>query len=694
MRRSIILSLIVTCLSPLLLTGCILEEAEPLTPPLLPPGFEDSKVPDINLDGYLYIAQENPILVGEEFSLPFEANVEQASGCLSPTGSREASWAKIVFSSSDDAQAAYQAIPESQDSWKFCQGSDLFFVYGQGSGAQSLIRATTQDDFILFRHAYRSIYKMMDRLPTNPPGNPVGAGFLRPGDNFENWLRGDYGEATDLEFALLDLTDTLEKAKIGEIVIGAYSEKDLNMVNWEELQESGLSALLIGKSSYPGLVISQVLPRTGLTEESIEDEKIYVATFDSAHVATKSVGSYIYISIAPKLEEAKYLLRTALAKLGLVSLPEELEKPSEFWAEVSKTDGLGLRIRQNPGTEAKILKVVPDDWVLYVANTHRDTEIYDGYTWWEVKDVTDGTEGWAASRFLRYEESKQDEWKQRTKKVPFLHDVSDDSKFVRDLSYGMGGEGDLAHRDHVAYLQMILKEEIGPPTYPENVRATGYFGDVTKSAVIKFQEKYKDEVLTPLELERGTGYVGSRTRAKLNELLEDKEFKAKLEDEYELKKGRISVTREAVEQFLDENGFPPVSFPTELILAMAAQESGFDNEVNRDGLMQVTEASGCHRDGLYSNTRQGIYANVEDGLKVLKWAYDYSHGDVVGSVWRYNGGEDPYSTYQKGKGDPHYLEHVAEKYVEYGFGDKNSKWYKLLMEAQEKINSDVFTGGR
>lgn len=79
--------------------------------------------------------------------------------------------------------------------------------------------------------------------------------------------------------------------------------------------------------------------------------------------------------------------------------------------------------------------------------------------------------------------------------------------FDQNLSVGMRTES-------VKNLQQVLTNE-GIYTGP----ISGYFGLLSKAAVIKFQEKYADEILKPLELSRGTGFFGPATRKKLNAIL-------------------------------------------------------------------------------------------------------------------------------------------------------------------------------
>lgn len=85
------------------------------------------------------------------------------------------------------------------------------------------------------------------------------------------------------------------------------------------------------------------------------------------------------------------------------------------------------------------------------------------------------------------------------------------TQFTKDLSFGLREDAE------VRCLQELLKLK-EPELYPEGVISGNFFA-LTQAAVIRFQEKYRSDVLVPIGLTQGTGYVGSLTRRKLNELL-------------------------------------------------------------------------------------------------------------------------------------------------------------------------------
>ena len=291
----------------------------------------------------------------------------------------------------------------------------------------------------------------------------------------------------------------------------------------------------------------------------------------------------------------------------------------KFWVVVNNT-GSTLAIRQNPGTSEKLLKRVPDGWVLNVTNTHQNGEIHDGYVWWEMEDVTDGITGWSA-----------------------YQNISDGTKYLSGDKNNQSEQNELGNKT-----SLLATNVTRVPVILEAVNHY-YNNEDTTSSLYSSKDKSSD----------GTN-----------------------------------------------NNFPMFKngeFPIELILAMIAQESSgvkFDNELVSGsggyGIMQITgnrnrgwgsrlncSAENCK---YYTNTPQGIYADIKDGLRVLQYAYQSAsnnHPDNVieDAVWRYNhGGNDKI-------GDPYYLKNVANKLqnlTKY-FGEG----YKTKLNADQLLNDSA-----
>lgn len=97
--------------------------------------------------------------------------------------------------------------------------------------------------------------------------------------------------------------------------------------------------------------------------------------------------------------------------------------------------------------------------------------------------------------------------------------------FSRSLKMGISGED-------VRNLQKILNSSLDTAvntTGPGSIgQETTYFGNLTREAVIRFQEKYRDEILVPNGLFTGTGFVGPATIAKLSQIDKTNPLKAQV----------------------------------------------------------------------------------------------------------------------------------------------------------------------
>lgn len=88
--------------------------------------------------------------------------------------------------------------------------------------------------------------------------------------------------------------------------------------------------------------------------------------------------------------------------------------------------------------------------------------------------------------------------------------------FLRNLKIGDSGD-DVLLLQKTLNLDLWTRVSVIGPGSPGN--ETLFFGSRTRDAVVRFQGKYAAEVLTPVGLIRGTGFVGPLTRQKLSSLL-------------------------------------------------------------------------------------------------------------------------------------------------------------------------------
>lgn len=142
--------------------------------------------------------------------------------------------------------------------------------------------------------------------------------------------------------------------------------------------------------------------------------------------------------------------------------------------------------------------------------------------------------------------------------------------FAKNLSVGSRGED-------VKILQQILNQNektrlaLSGPGSPGN--ETDYFGSLTQRAVIMFQNLFAQEILLPVGLSQGTGFVGPSTRKKLNDILSPEKFVTESEknpaeiaaEDQETLEGieedTLSASEELIAAFVSPSFGPPGTQP-------------------------------------------------------------------------------------------------------------------------------------
>ncbi len=97
----------------------------------------------------------------------------------------------------------------------------------------------------------------------------------------------------------------------------------------------------------------------------------------------------------------------------------------------------------------------------------------------------------------------------RQGKLPLIKAEEDCEPYLEEyIRYGANN-----NPAEVEKLQTFLNEYEG-----EEIPVTGFYGEITRTAVNRFQVKYSDEILAPWGIDEPTGYVYKTTQRKINDI--------------------------------------------------------------------------------------------------------------------------------------------------------------------------------
>lgn len=306
----------------LLLLGLIAAACEqgPFTPALLPPGTASAPVPEVEVDAYLYIHQGQPTtLVRGLANLPLDVEVVQTSFWLGRRESGEFSGAVFDFTSAAMARAVYNTVPLDPDQWKHLDGARLTLVRGSEDATLPIREAIEAGQWKELSQLYPDVWDRLNRaLPSQPPSPPRAVGFFRVAD-WLNWATDKTGNAELKKAAPLVSSGGLKAG-----VLAAYSQTPLVPPLQADpgfLKQSGVSALVVAQSSYPGFIFSFILDNIVLRSAPLKEVPLNGASAQrldvpdaEAVILLKNRGNLLYLSIAAEEGPAKALLLTALAK--------------------------------------------------------------------------------------------------------------------------------------------------------------------------------------------------------------------------------------------------------------------------------------------------------------------------------------------------------------------------------------------
>jgi len=266
-----------------------------------------TKVPDVNLDVYLYIDQGNPIIVPKNLiDSPIDIPVDSLAIWGVINDNMYSVGGALTFTNASDSSYIYAQLPQENGLWEKLSSNIIYFVQGTGGPAESLISAISSNNFKQYDD--NQALAEVSLMPNKDTAIPFGIGIIKPTQAALNLLK---------PYIDTNSADTIDSifnwAKPQVIVIGLYSSQRIDVadivqrIDTNTLGNADLGGIVSMNSSFPGLIFSPLaskfMENSGYTKAILGDLTVYKVFLDGGNGKTIPVfinvsGNHVFATIS------------------------------------------------------------------------------------------------------------------------------------------------------------------------------------------------------------------------------------------------------------------------------------------------------------------------------------------------------------------------------------------------------------
>ncbi len=274
-------------------------------------------VPDIDLDMYVYIKQDNPTTVSKDLvGISFDVVAESLALWGTPTEDAFILGGGLTFTSTDDAAKTHAQISGETETWTKLSDRTIYFVQGSGIVAETMKAAISNNNFKQYddQNALLEVALLPDSVTTKL----AAIGIVIPSETLTELI------AKNISPEYSGIVNTLlTQARLQVVAVGLYAPQQIDLTEITQEIERGsiwkpdFGILALIKSGLPGFIVSPIvkyaLDNTGYVETTIGELTLYKGSLDVGNgkdipILISVEGNRIYATVSGQESYAQTII--------------------------------------------------------------------------------------------------------------------------------------------------------------------------------------------------------------------------------------------------------------------------------------------------------------------------------------------------------------------------------------------------